>query len=211
MNPFFSAYYPHCRNVFGFYDDLPADGIHKANISYLVCGWYQDAAGPEPLSLLKTAQQLEEVLLMKLEGTGLPETSLCHGLLCGIEWKGADFSYPTGIPDDPQPGEVEDKPDLALGNTSDEAAAALAGADSEISPRLFQCFLRNLCPDLLGEQGSAEVEKELYAAGFSTLQPPDLICLSSVPGTEHRQPPSERIMKQISDLRSRQRQLFQSA
>ena len=208
VNPFFSAYYPHCRNVFGFYDDLPADGIHKANISYLVCGWYQDAAGPEPLSLLKTAQQLDEVLLMKLEGTGLPETSLCHGLLCGIEWKGADFSYPTGIPDDPQPGEVEDKPDLALGNTSDEAAAALAGADSGISPRLFQCFLRNLCPDLLGEQGSAEVEKELYAAGFSTLQPPDLICLSSVPGTEHRQPPSERIMKQISDLRSRQRQLF---
>ena len=208
VNPFFSAYYPHCRNVFGFYDDLAGDGIKQACVSYLVCGWYQDAAGPEPLSLLTDTEQLKEQLLMDVKGTGLPRTSLCHGLLCGIEWKGAGFPYPTGVPDNPQPGEVEDIPDLAIGNTSDEAAAALAGADSGISPRLFQCFLRNLCPDLLGQQGTAEVEKELHASGFSTLQPPDLLCLSPVQGADHKQPPSEAVMKKIADLRSRQRQLY---
>lgn len=208
VNPFFSGYYPHCRNVFGFYDDIAGEGIERAKVSYLVCGWYQDAAGPEPLSLLTDTKQLKEQLLMDVKGSGLPGSSLCHGLLCGIEWKGADFSYPTGVPDDPQPGEVEDIPDLAIGNTSDEAAAALAEAGSGISPRLFQCFLRNLCPDLLGQQGTAEVEKELHASGFSTLQPPDLICLSPVQGVGHEQPPSEAVMKKIAVLRSRQRQLY---
>lgn len=208
VNPFFSAYYPHCRNVFGFYDNLAEEGITQAQVSYLVCGWYQDASEPDPVSTVTDVQELHDRLLMDWRGTGMPNRSLCHGLLCGIEWKGTEYTYPTGVPDDPQPGTVEDRPELALGNTSDEAAAALAEADTGISPRLFQCFLRNLCPDLLGQQGPAEVEKELNASGFSALQPPDLVCLSAIPGGEHKEPPTHSVMEQISDIRCRQRQLY---
>ena len=129
---------------------------------------------------------------MKLEGTGAEPVSVM-AFYAASEWKGADFSYPTGL-DDPQPGEWRNQGSSVYRfSASDEAAAALAGADSEISPRLFQCFLRNLCPGSPRRARFRRGGKELYAAGFSTPQPPDLICLSSVPGTEHRQPPSERM------------------
>lgn len=40
-DPCFAAYYPGCRNIFGFYDDLDNIG-ENARLSYLVCGWTQD-------------------------------------------------------------------------------------------------------------------------------------------------------------------------
>ena len=46
--PSLTAYYPHCANVFGFYDDLSASGADKENanltVSYQVVGWYSESS-----------------------------------------------------------------------------------------------------------------------------------------------------------------------
>lgn len=48
----FSHYYPACRNILGFHDDLA--GVHEdASLSYLVAGWYSDPA----CDLLTAAQK----------------------------------------------------------------------------------------------------------------------------------------------------------
>jgi hypothetical protein len=55
-DPFFAAYYPNCRSVFGLYDDL--SGLEKEidelsiDLSYLVFGWYSDPKQAEQCELL---------------------------------------------------------------------------------------------------------------------------------------------------------------
>lgn len=36
-DPMFSAYYPHCKNIFAYFDDM--SGIEQANASYYIVGW----------------------------------------------------------------------------------------------------------------------------------------------------------------------------
>ncbi len=42
-DPCFAAYYPGCKNIFGFYDDLE-NVSENTRLSYLVCGWLQDGS-----------------------------------------------------------------------------------------------------------------------------------------------------------------------
>jgi len=45
-NPGFAAFYPGCRNVFAFHDEL--DGVDAGTFSYLVAGWYE-TLGDDPI------------------------------------------------------------------------------------------------------------------------------------------------------------------
>ena len=54
-NPSFSAYYPACRGILGFYD--PLDGVPEGSrLSYLITGWYSDPKH-DPLSAFITEFQ----------------------------------------------------------------------------------------------------------------------------------------------------------
>lgn len=208
-NPYFASYYPHCRNVFGFFDDLVQDGIEEASLSYLVCGWYQDAAGSDPLFSVQTLEELEKELFMTVSGDILPSKSICHGLISEILWQGADYDYPSGVPDDTHSGQIAEQPVFAAGSTASEAFSAMAGHYGNIPPRLFHYFLSDLYPDLAKGGDTFHADRELLLTAFSSLMPPELPRLCPKTEQPAANPPGKEILKKVSHLRSRRRALFQ--
>ena len=86
----FSAFYPLCQTVFGFYD--PLENADKGDYTYLVCGYYsKDESDPfcgtDPEL---TAQGFGWTWEDK---GGAPDSILCHGASCGVHWQGRDHSY----------------------------------------------------------------------------------------------------------------------
>lgn len=209
VNPYFASYYPHCQNVFGFFDDLVQDNIEEAGLSYLVCGWYQDIAGSDPLFAIQTLEELEKELFMTVSGDALPSKSICHGIISEIKWRGAEYDYPSGVPDDTHSGQTEDKPIFSIGNTTNEALSAMAGHYGDIPPRLFHYFLAKLYPELSKDGDTYEADRELLRTSFSSLMPPNLSRLCAKPDEQMADPPGTEILARISGLRSRQKELFQ--
>jgi hypothetical protein len=71
----------------------------------------------------------------------LPAQTLCHGALLGVQWKGANWGYPSGAP--PQGSAT-----VAVGNTPAEAVAA---------------WMANWIEQQTGQQDVAEIETALEA------------------------------------------------
>lgn len=95
----FAAYYPNCRSVFGFYDDLSdlPESV-SADLTYFVMGYFSDP-GNDPLSGVTTAGEMEE----KLRTMGLAADIrgeedvrgrvVLYGAIDVIEWKGFSHDY----------------------------------------------------------------------------------------------------------------------
>ncbi|WP_339733644.1 hypothetical protein [uncultured Gimesia sp.] len=109
-NPLFSAYQPHCRNVFSFHDQLT---VPKDTVSYLVVGWYSNAE-KDPLNicqqnkathmtasdayqkqlceykwtLAETTENLDvlDANQAMIADTDVPTSSLYHGMVFGVDW-----------------------------------------------------------------------------------------------------------------------------
>jgi len=89
--PAFAAAYPHCPNVFAFWD--PADGLAAASLSYVVVGWYSTAnAAYDPLHGVKIPDAVEGTVTIAqyrwaYTDTGAaPDRTICSGVLRGIAW-----------------------------------------------------------------------------------------------------------------------------
>ncbi|GAB3843968.1 hypothetical protein GCM10028822_00740 [Hymenobacter terrigena] len=88
-SPVFSAFYPNCHSVFGFYDaDVTADML--AALEYDVWGWYSDAS-KDPVGLLHAFQKANkdssaggyaEIILNKLNWKIAGLDFDCDGLIC---------------------------------------------------------------------------------------------------------------------------------
>jgi hypothetical protein len=113
-DPVFTAFYPSCRTIFGFYDNM--EGV-AGTFTYLVTGYYSDA-GKDPLRVY-TADSLA------WDGTGAPRC-LFHGFVGGVTWSGPGHNY-TALPE----GDVS----LCVGNTSAEGLSAYI-ADVTETPSL---------------------------------------------------------------------------
>lgn len=118
----FSALYPLCQTVFGFYD--PLDGVEEGTFTYLVCGSYS-RDGDDPLSGTDPLEAAKE-LGWSWAGGETPDSVLCHGAVSGVVWKGPDNCY-----NPPRTDSV----DLVLANSSSEALA---------------CYLQNQMPQVEG-------------------------------------------------------------
>ena len=112
-SPWFAAYYPDCRSVFGFYDDM-AD-VSEGTCSYLLTGYYEDPS-QDPLCQA-SSDTLKDLGWQFKESGPIPTRSLFHGYIKQVEWKGADYAYEDRIPKD----EVQ----VYVGDTTAEALAAL--------------------------------------------------------------------------------------
>lgn len=140
-NPSFAAFMPFSQDVFAFVDtDLPAEGSGRTYaFTYMVVGWFSDAATMDPLRGVTTyipgiwaseadwqaqtqAQRFETLLAdarWSVSGTvpdTPPVTSLLHGTTIDVAW-------PVGAagPNPIDPGQVT----IAVGNTAADALAAL--------------------------------------------------------------------------------------
>ncbi|MFY0255954.1 hypothetical protein ACDQ55_18590 [Chitinophaga sp. 30R24] len=93
----FAAFYPNCRNIFGFYDELAGiDG--PADIMYQLTGWYGTAVN-DPLYGGKTNAQLEEQYGWSFQDSdSTPDYSFYSGLTQAIAWN-VKTSYIVDSPD----------------------------------------------------------------------------------------------------------------
>lgn len=124
--PAFSAYYPDCRNVFGFYDNMcDKDGNQLENISvtYAVCGWYSDNTH-DILNGISNADECRNKFSWSVpENFDFPAKSLCHSMLNGIQWESKNAKYESNVPNN----DIS----FAVGNTTAEALAALTESKTE--------------------------------------------------------------------------------
>ncbi len=165
-NPCFAAFFGDCCNVFGFFDDLKDDNgnfLNNINITYSVCGWYSKNEN-DILSKVKDPEKcLENLSWSTAEGFAFPAATLCHGLISDINWKDENTNYTDGIPLDLE------KPELAVGNTSMEALAAIAEAKKPkyfLNERMTNILLCNLKQKLLQPNGLVKSIDEIHKARF---------------------------------------------
>ncbi len=180
----FHAYQPGVQNVFSLYDDLDADLARTVSFTYLVVGWYSDAAQDPlhgrisewgggcrptrtPWADADEWQALMDELAWAVEGTQapLPDTSVYHGLVYDVDWNNVSAPKWKG-------NEVSDMT-VAVGNTAVDAMAALlehqtGGTAGELEAQALEAFQHGYLHKLDEPDGAAQLELEIHRATFGT-------------------------------------------
>jgi len=145
-NPEFSVIYPFSHNVFGFYDDLlDAAGVRYENIgiSYVVRGYYEDE-----LDIIQSAEMcMEQLGWAAPKVMQYPATIALHGVITGLDWIDDRKDYNSEIIDNLK------QPELAVGNTSAEAAAALQAVHDPANEHTMRLLLHDHSHKLLSLNG----------------------------------------------------------
>jgi hypothetical protein len=155
-DPAFAAYYPACRSVLGFHDPL-SDVQPDTRLAYLVVGWYSD-----PAKDILRSFDLEELnwTCPPPDAESYPSQILCHGSIYDIQWKGQK-TYPPKVPF------LDEKCQVAIGNTSAEAMAALLGKSLK-KPGL-ETLLAAFQDDLLSKDvAPLELDARLHQSRFGS-------------------------------------------
>lgn len=163
-NPMFSAYYPSCSSVFGFYDNLegvPADAV----LTYCVTGIYSDPDN-DLFHQVQNADDMKKVLAdydLSLEGEGIVcRSSMVFGVAGGI-----DLSAEQPVP----VGEVN----VGIGKSSAEALSAIISEKHFGNREGIERFLTSVQYDTAGEaaspDGDFKIDDDIHYRGFSRLDP----------------------------------------
>ena len=227
----FSAHYPACRGILGFYDGLnDLKDVPYAKLSYLVAGWYSDPAHDDPLQVLLISlnDRPQEEKKTKLEGwltdrswsvdrldpTNLPTCLVCHGLVRGVGWQGSgDYS---GV-DEFEQLNIQSKYSVDVGNSSAEALAArltFVAAQNQVSPdaELFEDILTAFQTGLLAHNPTiSELDAELHRQGFGPVVIGKTFAIQSEPSStdstgvaQPHEPLSEHLQQSLRDLNAHQ-------
>ncbi|MCM1174691.1 MAG: hypothetical protein NC341_06520 [Blautia sp.] len=163
-NPYFAAYYPDCRSVFGFYDDMA--GVEEGcDVTYFINGYFSDKT-KDPL--YHATQQNFRQILQELGLEVKAEAFYADGIVlfsevCHIRWDGYRGRYPDARP----AGEVR----CGLGNTSAEVVSAIiagSGKDGyeKDKERLFNALQYEMADELEEIDGIACTEDAIHAQTF---------------------------------------------
>lgn len=164
-DPMFAAYYPNCRSVFGFYDDLRDLPVAPLiELTYFVMGFFSSPEA-DPLSQGKTAEAFENIIAdlgLSVGEQGFCDSSLVYGAVDSIQWKGFQAEYcPT-----PQ-GKVH----VVFGNTSAEALsyAVKHSLETEFSftERMLTVLQYEMNDQMDGMDGNFKIDDEIHYQGFS--------------------------------------------
>jgi hypothetical protein len=168
-NPCFSAFFNDSCNVFGFFDNLKDDNgnyFKNINITYAVCGWYQNP-NEDILSICDDYSLCSDWLQWNIpKAMAFPAAVLCHGLVNNVAWVDENTDYSNGIPLD------LDKPEIALGNNSMEALAAIAESKKPsgfLQERMLNFLLSDLKKKLLEANGLMKSRDEVHKARFGNM------------------------------------------
>jgi hypothetical protein len=130
-NPTFASFVPGVRDVFALYDDLKdEDGnlIPEVTFTYHVAGWYV-SPNPDPLATAEWKPADENGVSVEetfgfgvhLDGAPPPTWMLVHAQVAGVAWNRSIKTPPSTR----QPTDVPSQVEVAIGNTSVDALAAL--------------------------------------------------------------------------------------
>ena len=187
-NETYAAAYPHCPNVFGFFDPLGSscpDGLYHLGqtlktprffLSYLVIGWHSHTvdttAACDPIT--------RETARILAEGKALTPAALAAALETNYRWSYAHEEQPARtlyvgqltslewIPDKTYVKRTTGHLDVAIGGTTVEAFSALLAGKSK-QPAI-ETVLNELQYDLLdayGLDGEANLQRALHQRGFT--------------------------------------------
>ena len=194
-DPVFTAYYPRCKTVFGFYDNMKTSepGLY----TYILAGYYENLQA-DPLSQ-KTADELN----WKIVNDGLKaSTTLCHSIVMNIEWKGPAAQYKSGAPlGDPR---------VYMGNTEAEALSRFLKDKMPDTPgleRVFTALQYNALKDLdnTGNPDSLiEFEDLLHERQFTASE--DYYAFRLYKTGEEKKLPDD-VYKNLNSLNENQRKL----
>lgn len=159
--PAFAAYYPNCRNVFGFLDSTLNNASFdpdKTAIAYVVAGWYSNPQF-DPLR-----EGPVEGWIYDAPNGETPEYSLYQGVVYGLRWR-PNIAYFPGY-------DVSLAPEIAIGNTPSEAFSALAAWKLRDLPfpnveTLLNALQLGVLPYLGDPNGTAQMEEALFSAQFA--------------------------------------------
>ncbi|WP_338523779.1 hypothetical protein NUH87_29380 [Pseudomonas batumici] len=173
--PSYAAAYPHCSNVFSFWDPLDDDDAKaftaETPLSYSVVGWYADSSA-DPLATLvypdnaTTVQARQAYIAQTLDWAvsntaEVPDRTVCSGQLSGLSWdpQRAWLTPPTaaGI-------------DVVIADNTAEAVSALIQArnpnvaDLET---LLNVFQQGMLHELGKVGGAAAADEAVHQSGFA--------------------------------------------
>ncbi|SFF06191.1 hypothetical protein SAMN05518672_11520 [Chitinophaga sp. CF118] len=172
-NPYFSAFYPGCRNVFGFYDDMKDEKgnlLTSGSFTYVVTGWYDDPE-TDPLFPLPFTDALTNEQKMQLKkhnwfsdkwkysGDSYPEQSLFHAAVHSVTWAP---NMPGGVPSGPV--------NFAAGSTAAEAFSSSVvqtdGSPKELMEELLNALQYQLLEDDHNPASIERIKEETHSRGF---------------------------------------------
>lgn len=163
-NPMFSAYYPSCASVFGFYDSLegvPADAV----LTYCVTGIYSNPVN-DLFHQVRNIDDMKKVMAdydLSLDGEGtVCQASMVFGVAGGI-----DLSRKQPVP----VGEIN----IGIGKSSAEALSAIISEKYFGDREGMERFLTSIQYDTAGEaslpDGDFKIDDDIHYRGFSRLDP----------------------------------------
>lgn len=175
-DPLFNAYYPSCRSVFGFYDNLenvPEDAV----LTYSVIGYYSNEEKDDIAKILKEYDEKdgkEENIEQKLNSLkkkcrltvkqasyseeDSPNSTLLFGEVCNI-----DLSKKVPLPT----GEIN----TGIGRTSAEALSAIIAKkySAEELERTLTMLQYDLDKELSQVDGNFKIDDNIHSYGFATI------------------------------------------
>lgn len=163
-NPMFSAYYPSCSSVFGFYDNLegvPADAV----LTYCVTGIYSNPAN-DLFHQVQNAEEMEKVMAdygLSLDEEGaVCQASMVFGVAGGI-----DLLENQSVP----VGEIH----IGIGRSSAEALSAIVSekhfGDREGMERFLTSIQYDTADEAASPDGDFKIDDDIHYRGFSRLDP----------------------------------------
>lgn len=162
----FAAYYPNCRSVFGFHDDLSDLPIQdEIKLTYFVMGYFSDET-KDPFSGVKTVDDFEKILqaygLCADVEEGIGNRTIVYGMIDSILWKGFSHDY-AKIP--------EGKVNIVFGNNSAEALSKMMkkflDPDSRITERMLTALQYELYDGMGREDGNFFIDDQIHYHRFA--------------------------------------------
>ena len=162
----FAAYYPNCRSVFGFHDDLldlpPSPSV---KLTYFVAGYFSNGEN-DPFAKVKNSADFSVVLdslnLTVTSEGDFSDNCILYGMIDSIEWKGFEADY-CPVP--------QGKINIAIGNTSAEALSFAIKNDLVKDTALTERMLTALQYELYDEQdkpdGNFRIDDEIHFQSFA--------------------------------------------
>lgn len=181
--PLFAAYYPCCRSVFGFYDDLKdLPELYTGKLTYFVTGYFREKSR-DPFSAVADCKEFTQ-LLEKNRFSAEPPQDFCNGCVLygaadAVDWRGFDAEYC------PAP---EGRVSVAFGNNSAEALScmiknSLDGTYS-VAERMLTALQYELYDEAGRTDGNFKIDDEIHRNTFSAVESFDEIpAISAAPDT----------------------------
>lgn len=166
-DPLFAAYYPNCKGVFGYHDDLSdLPNAPSVKLTYFVAGYFSGKAA-DPFCGVKTPEEFANILnALKLstdENSPACDSCILYGAVDSIEWKG--FAYTEYCPD------VKGRVNAAFANTSAEALSLTIqnalGEESGFTQRMITALQHDLYDEAEKTDGNFKIDDEIHCAAFA--------------------------------------------